>query len=56
MKVTFVEYGDSLASSRLRAKIPQKELAKLGIGKGNDVLIYGKHFIGRYTRIRQDRV
>jgi len=45
MKVTFVEYGDSLASSRLRAKIPQKELEKLGIGRGNDVLIYGKHFV-----------
>lgn len=45
MKVTFADFGPSLASSRLRAQIPQKELAKLGIEKGNDVLIYGKHFI-----------
>lgn len=45
MKVTFAQYGDGLASSRLRAKIPQQELGKRGIGVGNDVLVYGKHFL-----------
>jgi len=45
MKVTFAYFGPSLASSRLRAQIPQKELAKLGIEKGTDVLIYGKHWL-----------
>lgn len=46
MKVTFAHYGDVIASSRLRAKIPQQELAKLGIQKGKDVLVYGKHLLG----------
>jgi hypothetical protein len=45
VKVTFAYFGPELASSRLRAKIPQQELSKLGVGFGNDVLIYGKHFI-----------
>jgi len=45
MKVTFAYFGPELASARLRAKIPQEELAKLGIKRGNDVLIYGKHVI-----------
>ena len=45
MKVTFADFGPSLASSRLRAQIPQKELAKLGIEKGTDVLIYSKHWL-----------
>jgi hypothetical protein len=45
MKVTFADFGPDIASSRLRAKIPQQELAKIGIQKGLDVLIYGKHFI-----------
>jgi hypothetical protein len=45
MKVTFVDFGPELASSRLRAKIPQRELAKMGIEKGSDVLVYGKHWI-----------
>jgi hypothetical protein len=43
--VTFANYGDWLASSRLRAKIPQEELAKQGIEKGFDVLVYGKHLL-----------
>lgn len=43
MKVTFADYGANLASSRLRAAIPQRELGKLGIKQGKDVLIYGKH-------------
>lgn len=45
MKVTFADFGPDIASSRLRAKIPQQELAKMGIQKGRDVLVYGKHFI-----------
>jgi hypothetical protein len=45
MNVTFADFGDELASSRLRARIPQRELAKVGIEKGNDVLVYGKHFL-----------
>ena len=45
MNVTFVKFGDHLASSRLRASIPQAELEKLGIGRGLDVLIYGKHWL-----------
>jgi hypothetical protein len=45
MKVTFASFGEQLASSRLRATIPQQELLKMGIEKGKDVLIYGKHFL-----------
>ena len=45
MNVTFANFGDEIASSRLRASIPQKELSKMGIGIGKDVLIYGKHFL-----------
>lgn len=45
MRVTFADFGPYLASARLRAKIPQRELAKMGILKGNDVLIYGKHWL-----------
>ena len=47
MKVTFADFGDEIASSRLRAVIPQAELGKLGISIGKDVLIYGKHFVHR---------
>lgn len=43
--VTFAYYGESLASSRLRARIPQEELAKVGVHPGADVLVYGKHFL-----------
>jgi hypothetical protein len=45
MKVTFFNFGAELASSRLRAIIPQLELGKMGVEQGNDVLIYGKHFL-----------
>ena len=45
MKVTFADFGSKLASSRLRAQIPQQELEKLGISKGKDVLVYGKHYM-----------
>lgn len=44
-QVTFADFGANIASSRLRAAIPQRELAKLGIGKGADVLVYGKHLV-----------
>jgi len=44
-KVTFASFGENIASSRLRAQIPQQELAKLGIKQGRDVLVYGKHLI-----------
>lgn len=46
-QVTFASFGPSVASSRLRAEIPQRELAKLGVSKGNDVLVYGKHIVPR---------
>ena len=45
MNVMFAHFGEEVASSRLRATIPQAELAKIGIGNGRDVLIYGKHFV-----------
>ena len=45
MRVTFAYYGPDIASSRLRAKIPQDELLKMGVERGNDVLIYGKHVL-----------
>lgn len=45
MRVTFASFGEHIASSRLRALIPQRELAKTGIERGNDVLIYGKHIL-----------
>lgn len=52
MKVTFADFGADVASSRLRARIPQQEFAKLGIQKGSDVLIYGKHFVeDRHTQV-----
>jgi hypothetical protein len=45
MNVTFAHYGESVASSRLRAIIPQEALGRIGVGKGKDVLVYGKHFV-----------
>ena len=39
MKVTFANFGAEVASSRLRAIIPQRELGKLGIEPGKDVLV-----------------
>jgi hypothetical protein len=45
MKITFANFGQTLASSRLRSIIPQQEFLKMGIEKGNDVLVYGKHFL-----------
>jgi hypothetical protein len=43
MRVTFRTWIDALASSRYRASIPARELAKLGIGEGRDWLVIGKH-------------
>lgn len=45
MNVTFAHYGENVASSRLRAIIPQEALKRIGIKKGRDVLVYGKHFV-----------
>lgn len=42
-RVTFRTFGSHLASSRLRAEIPQRELAALGFEPGRDVLVIGKH-------------
>lgn len=44
-KVAFANFGDTVASSRLRAIIPQQELAKLGVKHGKEVIVYGKSFI-----------
>lgn len=45
MQVTFATFGNHLASSRLRASIPQAALAKLGVSRGIDVVVYGKHWL-----------
>lgn len=45
-----MNFGEQLASSRLRAAIPQAELAKLGIVQGDDVIVYGKHFINNIPK------
>lgn len=45
MKVTFAAFSPEIASSRLRAAIPQRELERRGIQQGRDVLVYGKHFL-----------
>jgi hypothetical protein len=52
MQVTFAFLSPEIASSRLRAEIPQRELAKLGIKRGPDVLVYGKHVITMQTAMR----
>lgn len=43
MKVTFRSFGERMASSRYRALIPQRQLACLGVEKGRDWLVIGKH-------------
>jgi hypothetical protein len=45
MHVTFAYIAPEVASSRLRAEIPQRELEKHGIKKGRDILVYGKHVV-----------
>jgi hypothetical protein len=52
MQVTFAFLNAEIASSRLRAEIPQKELAKLGIEKGRDILVYGKHVVPMHVAKR----
>lgn len=49
--VTFAFYGNHIASSRLRALIPQIELKKLGVKQGRDILVYGKHALS-FEQIR----
>lgn len=44
MNVTFRSFGDHIASSRLRALVPQRELAKIGVPQGSDWLVIGKHW------------
>ena len=56
MTVTFAEFDNRIASTRLRATIPKIELAKQGIAQGRDVLVYGKHFatmdqVKKYKRV-----
>jgi hypothetical protein len=43
VNVTFAHFGDDIASSRYRAIIPQRELAQLGVDKGKDWIVVGKH-------------
>lgn len=43
MNVSFKHCGAHLASSRYRALIPTRELAKLGIGQGNEWVVMNKH-------------
>jgi hypothetical protein len=45
MQVTFAFLSPEIASSRLRAEIPQRELEKLGIKRGKDILVYSKHVV-----------
>ncbi len=42
-RVTFMCWDASVASARMRAIIPQRELMLLGIEPGRDVLVIGKH-------------
>ena len=56
MKVTFMPFVQHMASARLRGSIPQRELARLGVQKGDDILVIGKHgwkdhYIKGYKRI-----
>jgi hypothetical protein len=43
VNITFKHCGEKLASSRYRALIPTRELAKLGIGPGMDWVVMNKH-------------
>ena len=53
-KVTFAFLSPDIASSRLRAQIPQQELVKLGMNLGRDVLVYGKHVVTQEQASRYD--
>jgi hypothetical protein len=52
MQVTFAFLSPEIASSRLRAEIPQRELRKLGVTYGRDVLVYGKHVVAIQTAMQ----
>lgn len=43
MNVSFKHCGSNLASSRYRALIPQRELARLGIDQGREWVVMNKH-------------
>jgi hypothetical protein len=43
VNVTFKHCGEKLASSRYRALIPTRELAKMGVGPGMDWVVMNKH-------------
>lgn len=43
MKVTFKHWGAKSASGRYRAIIPSRELMSMGVERGNDWLVIGKH-------------
>jgi len=45
MNVTFAFLSPEIASSRLRAGIPQREIEKLGVKRGKDILVYSKHVV-----------
>lgn len=49
MNATFAFLSPDIASSRLRAEIPQRELEKLGIKRGRDILVYSKHVVQMQT-------
>jgi hypothetical protein len=49
--VTFAFLSPEIASSRLRAAIPQRELRKLGVDEGRDILVYGKHCVDMQTAL-----
>lgn len=42
-RVTFRAFDERYASTRLRALIPQRELAAVGVEPGRDILVIGKH-------------
>lgn len=43
MSVRFLKFKNNIASSRYRGEIPERELRRLGVPEGNDVLIASKH-------------
>jgi hypothetical protein len=52
VNVTFAYISPDVASSRLRAEIPQKELEKYGVKKGRNILVYSKHVVPMYVAQR----
>ena len=43
MRVTFLPFVQNMASARLRGSIPQRELKKLGVLPGMDIIVLSKH-------------